>query len=735
MSQWRWIWVVMGAVIPTAWGLEGRLLEKGTRRPLDSANVFALPEKKKAVTDSRGEFRFDPLQEERCTLVVNVTGYEKLERELPCGETQPVLLYLEKTSYTSFETTVTGKVQKRDDQIQTLRQEDFLTAPGSFGGDPVRAAQNLPGVAQNGASAQVIVQGAAPQDTGYLINGHRVPLLFHFGGLSSVVIPEAVDRVDLIPAGYGPEYSKAQGGIIELTTQKPKSERTQGFAFVDLLNTGALIQGPLDEKSSLLVAGRYSYIGQVLQRVAANSDNFALTAAPTYYDFTSIYQRELSPRTDLKATFILSQDELGLIRNRADDSDPTLRGNFSFKTGFFRLIPQIDTRLDENSAMSHSIGVGRDEIFVDANSRFLNIRSNVLSHRSEYSRSWHPVYKSFLGLDNQMSQADVQFNLPNSFQLGGIRTPFAVGDERKARVQTTTYELGGYLRQEIKPGSDSNWLFSPNVRTDYFTLNKSLMVQPRISTKYNFSPTLYVRASGGLYAQPPQPQEASSLFGNPNLRSPNSTHHTLGWAKDFRDGGKDGFQILNNFFYKELRDIVVPDVRQNFTNDGSGKIKGGEIQAKYRSGRWSGQLVYTYLDSERTIPGIGTYRSEFDQTHNLNLMGGLNLARWTFGARYRFVTGNPYTPVASASFDMDNDVYIPRRGPLFSERFSNFSQLDLRVDRKFVYDTWILSAYFDVQNVLNSANPQDIEYSYDFSQKQEARGLPILPTFGLKGEF
>ncbi len=83
----------------------------------------------------------------------------------------------------------------------------------------------MPGVAQTGGSAQIIVQGSSPDDTGYLINGHRVPIVFHFGGLSSVIIPEAVERVELLPSGYGPEYSRAVGGIIGLTTKEPKKDR------------------------------------------------------------------------------------------------------------------------------------------------------------------------------------------------------------------------------------------------------------------------------------------------------------------------------------------------------------------------------------------------------------------------------------------------------------------------------------------------------------------------------
>ncbi len=717
-------------------GPRGTLVEKGTRKPLADVSVFILPEKLKAVTNQQGEFVFEsaPL-EQACTLIVNSTGYLKYEESLPCGKISEKKIYLEKKFYTSFETTVTGKYNKRDDQAQSLTQEEFLKAPGSFGGDPVRAAQNLPGIAQNGASAQIIVQGASPDDTAYLINGHRVPLVFHFGGLSSVITPEAVDRVELLPSGYGPEYSRAIGGIIGLTTKDPKRDRVHGIAFIDLLNSGGLIEGPVDEKSSFLLAGRYSYIGQALKVVAAQNDNFELTAAPTYYDFTGIYERRMDEKNRLKTTFIASRDELKLILSKAADNDPLLRGKFTNRTEFFRLIPQISTQLSETTRMDHSLGLGRDSILVDIGGRYLDVNSNVLSHRSELLKEWSGKSKTFVGLDNQLNQSDFRINLPNSYEIGGVGTPFSVGEARKFDDTETLVQLGAYVRQELKPSADSRWTFLPNVRFDHFSVNDDSVVQPRFQLRYQQNPSLLYRASWGKYVQSPRPQEISDKYGNRNLRSPSAYHYTVGFTKDFRSGGSEGLELTNNYFYKELEDVVNPDLERNYVNNGSGTIIGGEVQAKYRKAEWTSQLVYTHLKSRLHTPGFGTRPSENDQTHNLNLIGAYGTERWRYSARFRFVTGNPYTPVAGATYDSDNDVYIPTRGRIYSQRFDPFNQLDIRVDRNFVYEKWILTAYLDIQNVLNQANAQNVEYSYDYREKKKVRGLPILPTIGLKGEF
>lgn len=715
--------------------LAGTLLEKGTRKPLKDVSVFALPQKAKAVTDAKGNFQFEPGLTGDCTIIINLSGYDKVERKTDCGKVNDLTLYIEKKFYTSFETTVTGKVNKRDDQAQSLTQEEFMKAPGSFGGDPVRAAQNLPGVAATGGSAQIIVQGASPDDTGYLINGHRVPLVFHFGGLSSVIIPEAVDRVELLPSGYGPEFSRATGGIIGLYTKAPKDDRIHGMAYVDLLNTGGMVEGPIDEKSSFLVGGRYSYIGQVLKAVAEENDNFELTAAPTYYDFTSIYNRKLDEKNDLRATFVFSKDELELILNKPAMNDPDLRGDFYTRTEFFRLIPQVTTQINGRHRMDNSLGFGRDSIFVNISGKYLDINSNVISQRSELVSDWKPTFKTYVGLDNQWSRSDVGVNLPTSYSVGGVGTPFGVGEERQFKTTEDQTQLGAYLRTEIKTDESSKWTYLPNLRVDHFTSNTETHLQPRFQIRYQWEPSLLLRGAWGKYVQAPQPQESSRDYGNNDIRSPYAYHYMAGFTKDFREGSNQGLEFTNNYFYKELKDVVVPDIEKRYDNSGTGTIVGGEIQAKYCKNAWTSQVVYTYLKSRRHIPGFGTQPSEFDQTHNVNIIGAYNIERWTFSGRFRYVTGLPYTPVNGASYDSDNDVYIPLAGKIYSQRFDSFKQLDVRVDRKYIYEKWILTAYVDILNVTNSLNSQNIEYSYDYTQKKKVRGLPILPTFGVKGEF
>jgi hypothetical protein len=99
------------------------------------------------------------------------------------------------------------------------------------------------------------------------------------------------------------------------------------------------------------------------------------------------------------------------------------------------------------------------------------------------------------------------------------------------------------------------------------------------------------------------------------------------------------------------------------------------------------------------------------------------------------VSGNPYTPITGSVFNSNDDSYHAIYGALNSRRLQPFHQLDVRVDKRFVFNHWMLAVYLDVQNAYYQKNPQGFSYNYDYSQKRLTQGLPILPILGVKGEF
>jgi hypothetical protein len=194
-------------------------------------------------------------------------------------------------------------------------------------------------------------------------------------------------------------------------------------------------------------------------------------------------------------------------------------------------------------------------------------------------------------------------------------------------------------------------------------------------------------------------------------------------------------------FWKNMRHLVVTGENPGdpaAVNDGVGRAYGVELMVrKELSRRLWGWLTYTLSRSERKDhPDQPWHRFQFDQPHLINLVASYYLPRgFQAGVRWRYASGNVYTPVVGSFYDSNTDNYIPISGQPFSARLGAFSELDLRVDKVFTFDRWRLSLYLEVINAYNATNPEAQVYNFDFTVPRPVSGLPLLPVLGVRGDF
>lgn len=722
-----------------------RVVERGTRRALGDVKVYLLPHKLQSTTDGLGEARFENVPDGPFQWIVNLPGYERFElADDGATPDAPRTLRVTKRNYEVYETTVTDREATRDARTRSLKPSEFLKAPGAYG-DPIKAVQNLPGVGRvGGLSSQVIIEGSAPNDTSYLIDGHQVPIIFHFGGLTSVVFPEAVERVDYLASGYGPEYGRALGGLVGVTTRAGRDDRFHLFSFVDTFQAGALAEGSTGGGGTWLLGARQSYIGQVLKLVLQPSRDYDLLVAPKYTDALVVWQSKPSERTRVKVVGVGSYDEIRFLYDSPVGRDASGRGTFSNTTSFWRIIPQVTYRPDDDSELKFSFGLGQDRIRVDIYRDFFDVAAVQLTTRGEYDRKFSENYRGGLGFDHAYTWADVGYRLPASNAAGpGTASSSSTSTPIRSEVAPAYQLLGFYWRNVFTFG---DWTVEPKLRVERHQPVNETFLLPRFALGYRWDDSFKLRSALGLYAQAPLPQELDERLGNPDVSSPRAGHATVGFEKDFRNGSSRGFSLSADLFYKDLQRLVVGSPNTilvggqlypvRYDNTGDGRAYGVASQLKYDGERWKGWLSYTLSKSERSDPYSGAKPFRFDQTHILNAMMSYDLGnRWTLGARLRLISGQRYTPVVGGIYDADDDVYRPVVGGRNSERLPAFWSLDLRFDKQWVFDGWLLSMYLDVQNATNNKNVEALSYSYDFSQSEPVQSLPLLPVFGLKAEF
>ena len=105
--------------------------------------------------------------------------------------------------------------------------------------------------------------------------------------------------------------------------------------------------------------------------------------------------------------------------------------------------------------------------------------------------------------------------------------------------------------------------------------------------------------------------------------------------------------------------------------------------------------------------------------------------------RFRYVTGNPYTPTVPpyGVFDANSGSYRAIYGQVYSGRLPDFHQLDVRFDKTWTFNRWRLAAYLDLQNVYNNQSPEGATHNFNDKQTAYVNGLPIIPDLGIRGEF
>ncbi|NJM54117.1 MAG: hypothetical protein HC846_12480 [Blastocatellia bacterium] len=93
-------------------------------------------------------------------------------------------------------------------------------------------------------------------------------------------------------------------------------------------------------------------------------------------------------------------------------------------------------------------------------------------------------------------------------------------------------------------------------------------------------------------------------------------------------------------------DLVIQPVLGNFnyTNAGSGEADGVEISIqKSLSGKWAGQVSYSFIKSKRRITDGGfAYPSDEERPHQFTAIGITRILGIIFAGKYRYASGLPY---------------------------------------------------------------------------------------------
>jgi TonB family protein len=724
--------------------LEGTVKERGTRRALPGIAVALRELEREVETDAHGRFRIDGLEGGTYHVVALGSGFDRAVETVTLGadETRALVVYLRPAGGNPYETVVEGQREKLEVTRRTVTRRELTTVPGTFG-DPLRVLQSLPGLARAPFDTGILlIRGSNPNDSGVFVDGHSIPLLYHFLGGPSILNPEFLESIDLYPGGFPARFGRFYGGVIDVTTRPTAADGVHGSAKVDLLDSGAYLRAPIVDHVTLAVAGRRSYVDALLPLVLPKpSPGDTLVVVPVYWDYQARLDIELPARQRLSFLVLGSDDSLHVLQTSAENAR-TL--DLDSHIGFHRVRALYTTPLVGDLTLTLSPDFGLDDLHIVAGQQTSTVLHNTVSGLRERvtGKIAEGVHlDAGLDIDSRVTRYDLQ--VANNQD---IRTPIATTDIPPEVLSRSVdqYGLGAYAEVAWDLGPVR---LIPALRADAYFLNGKprFSLDPRLVVRDQVGATTALKGYVGLFHEPPAPELTDNTFGNPDLDLERAIHLGVGVEQKLTTNlelDAEVYTIERDNMASFTTDVVMrPDGtlrRVNVDNAGHGRTYGLEVYLKHAvTERLYGWLSYTLSRSVlQARPDQLEAPATFDQTHNVIAVASYRLgAGWETGARFQLSTGRPQTPIIGATFDADTDRYVPVRGDLRSDRRATFSQLDLRIEKTWLFDTWSIGLFLDVMNVFNAENAEATQYDYRFRATAPVRGVPILPDLGVKGQW
>lgn len=710
--------------------LRGRLIQLGTRAPVGGATVTAQIGDRHYTADADPRGRFElPLPAGAAKITVTAPGHNVfLQQEtLSPKQALAVTYYVERDRYDPYEIVVVGEQRREEVSRVDLRGPEIKQVPGTFG-DPFRVVQALPGVAATVSLLPFpIVRGASPSSTGFLLDGTRVPLLYHLLSGPSVIHPNFIDEIQFYPGGAPAPYGGYTAGIIDGRTGRARRDEHLLDFDANLLQLGGLVRQPIGWLgATATVAGRYGYPGLL---ISLASDEVSLA----YWD----YQLRLdggTPRNGWTVFAFGARDQLDAVAPDADPMEPSPPLEPALILGFHRLDLRLH-RTHGNLLATYRTVLGHDRTHSSGTS------FSVLVAEPAVALRWKQREALSITAGLEGSLRDVR----QSTDAEEAANAFAMITGRIERF----YNAAAYAEALWRPTKD--WLVRPGVRADVWSDRETTRgaVDPRLTVRRKLAhrelvdvppdsddSVVWLKGSAGIYHQPPRfvlplpgldlmPLEygllrslQTSLGVEVPLRE--RLQLTAEGFFNYMDPTIFDLSVNDPSIITEANDTITPtgtvtdDDAQDFidrlTRPQRGRAYGLEVllRRQARSGLF-GWVSYTLSRSERLREGEHV-PYDFDRSHLLNVVAGLPLRRnWDVGVRLQYQSGKPLTTTAGYN----------------TARTSGYVRLDLRVDKRVVWRSWLLDFYVDVANV--AVLPEEVQPGSVIRY--------VLPTVGLRGRF
>ena len=619
---------------------------------------------------------------------------------------------------------------------QSLSAVEIATYPGG-NNDVVQVAQSLPGVSPSvgGFRNDLIIRGGAPNETVYYLDGVEVPNINHFatqgsaGGPVGLLNVSFINDVTLSTSAFGSQYDNPLSGVLQFKQRDGNKERFNTNIRVSATDAAFTFEGPLfknkkiESNTSFLLSVRRSYLQALFKLIG-------LPIRPDYWDYQYKLSHQIDKYNNLYFIGLGSVDDFTV--EAPEDYDEEAQA-------VLEQAPFIKQK-------TNSIGVTWRKRFKDgsgymestlSNNRLENIFTNYIDPENETGIIFrNDAIESETKLRHQLTKflsdwkITAGFNLQHSFYTNNTT------NNTDAIFYTTEIDFMkyGFFANATRSFFDEKFDVSVGFRMDddSFTTSSGLVsnFSPRLSLSYEFLEDWRISATAGRYFKiAPYTilgfRDSNGILSNKDSDYTQSDHYVIGLQHYLNPAASislEGFyKKYSNYPVSVLDQISLANKGADFEvlgNEdvetiGNGRSYGLEFQYQQKLlNNFYSIFSYTYFFSEFTGFETDIYTpSVWDSRHLISFVGGYKLKKnWEISSRYRFAGQTPYVPTNLDATLASYPEIILDYTRLGEEKLATFSQLDIRVDKKWNYNKYSLNIFFEVQNVLGQSIPRPNEY-------------------------
>ena len=484
--------------------LEGVVRDGDSDTPIKNAELIitSADEARRVVTDKDGRFSVPDLPpgNYKVRILADIYGDVESTEEVGAGQSTNVTYRMMpkdsgKTTKAAYSARAVVKAPPREVTKRTIPREQLTKIPGTRG-DALRSVELLPGVARPpGLFGAFIVRGSAPGDSQVFLDSMPLPLLYHFGGLTSVYNSRLLERIDFIPGNFSARYGRKMGGILEVATRDPATDGFHGALELSVVDASILLEAPIGEHFSFAIAARRSLIDAVFEAVIPE-DAFNVLAAPVYYDYELIAVWKPNKRHRVRLQFYGADDRLRFLFEDAIADNPSVRGTLNLAAGYNLIHAQWDWKIDQNWSLDVDFQTGPTVLDFSLGPD-LGFRGDffAINTRAEAIGKIHRAATLRFGLDISTTPVKINFRGPQPPQSeGAAPNNFAAAETVFLTEQGVAYRPAAYVELDTR-------LIDPlqimlGMRVDYFKEIKEWTFDPRLLVAYELTDTFKVK--GGI---------------------------------------------------------------------------------------------------------------------------------------------------------------------------------------------------------------------------------------------